>query len=193
MNRITIAVAIAIVMTPGGQSWRGNGPSAASSPNTWKLAQSQAQSPTPPNLDIREAARRELDALYKGDYRRAFLEKRPELFLKHIAPNFHSTTVDGTEYDAKALRQAFPRQFVHMVKVHEHDVTIEDVDVASEGAITAVVTLTTLIEYKSTNGGNYFVTTIGTYRDHFIRSAQGGLQEVGGDQLRSQIITWPTS
>jgi len=79
------------------------------------------------------------------------------------------------------------------VRVHEHDVTIEDVDVTSEGAIKAVVTLTTLIEYKSTSGRKYFVTTIGTYRDHFIRSAQRVLLEVGGDQLRSQTITWPTS
>ena len=108
MNRITVAVAIATVVTAGGQSWRGNGPSAASSPNTWQLAQSQAQSPTPPKLDIREAARRELDALYKGDYRRAFLEKRPELFLKHIAPNFFSTTVDVLSTTRRRCVKRFP-------------------------------------------------------------------------------------
>lgn len=193
MKRIAIGVSVAIVVALGGYFLLRNGPSAASSSNTSLLARSQGQSPTPPKLDVREAARHELDALYKGDYRRAFLEKRPELFLKHIAPNFHSIAVDGTEYDAKALRQFFPRQFTNMVRVHEHDVTIEDVDITREGAITAVVTLTTLIEYKSANSRTYFVTSIGTYRDHFIRSPEGILLEVGGDQLRSQTITWPSS
>jgi hypothetical protein len=169
MNRITARVVIAIVVAFDGYSSLGNRPYRMSSPETWLLAESQTQSPTTSDPNIKEAARRELEALYQGDYRRAFLEKRPELFLKHIAPNFHSTTVDGTEYDAMALRQAFPRQFHNMVRVQEHDVTIEDVEVTSDGAIVAVVTLTTLIEYKSAKGRRYFVTSIGTYRDHFIR------------------------
>jgi len=119
------------------------------------------------------------------------VEKRPELFLKHIAPNFHSTAVDGTEYDAQALRRFFPRQFTNLVRVHQHNVMIEDVNVASDGTIAAVVTLTTLIEYRSSKDWTYFVMSIGTYRDHFIRSPEGQLLEVGGDQLRSQTITWP--
>jgi len=140
--------------------------------------------------DARESARRDLDALYKGDYRRAFVEKKPDLFLKHIAPNFHSTLIDGSQYDAKALRQFFPRQFVNMVQTHEHDVTIENLDAASNGGISAVVTLSTLIEYKGTQGRKYFVMSIATYHDSFIRSSSGVLLEINGDQLRSQTITW---
>jgi hypothetical protein len=100
------------------------------------------------NYHAKQEAQHALDALYKGDYRQAFLEKKPELFLKHIAPNFHSTLIDGTVYDAKALQQFFPKQFANMIQTHEHDVTIEDVDVATNGAINAVVTLNTLIEYQ---------------------------------------------
>src|SRR5713101_5935919 len=125
--------------------------------------------------DAGESALRDLDALYKGDYRRAFVEKKPNLFLKHIAPNFHSTLIDGSQYDAKALRRFFPRQFTNMVQTHEHSVTIEDVDVASNGTISAIVTLSTLIEYNSTQGRKYFVMSIATYRDSFIRSPNGML------------------
>jgi len=32
-----------------------------------------------------EAARADLDALYKGDYRNAFEQKNPDLFLRHIS------------------------------------------------------------------------------------------------------------
>jgi hypothetical protein len=143
------------------------------------------------NYHAKQEAQHALDALYKGDYRQAFLEKKPELFLKHIAPNFHSTLIDGTVYDAKALQQFFPKQFANMIQTHEHDVTIEDVDVATNGAINAVVTLNTLIEYKSAAGRSYFVINIGTYRDRFVRSLNGVLLETGGNQLRLQTITWP--
>ncbi len=140
--------------------------------------------------DARESARRELDALYKGDYRQAFVKKKPELFLKHIAPNFHSTLIDGSTYDTKALQQLFPRQFADMVQTHEHNVAIEGVDVAPNGTIDAVVTLSTLIEYKSAQGQKYFVMTIATYHDSFVRALNGVLLEISGDQLRSQTITW---
>jgi hypothetical protein len=78
--RITIGVAIAIVVALGGYFLLSNGPPAVSSSNTSLLARFQGQSTTLPKLDVKKAARLELDALYKGDYRRAFLEKRPQLF-----------------------------------------------------------------------------------------------------------------
>jgi hypothetical protein len=189
-NKIAIILIVVMTVLLGDDFLPG--PAAAPSPNAPLQAASLAPSTTSSSLEPREAARRELDTLYKGDYRRAFLEKRPELFLKHIAPKFHSTAIDGTEYDAPALRRFFPQQFANMVRVHEHNVTIEDVDVAADGAIAAVVTLTTLIEYKGAKGRTYFVTSIGTYHDHFIRSPEGILMETGGDQLRSQTITWPS-
>jgi hypothetical protein len=171
-------------------------PSLAQSPIEPMRASAQqpsaASAPSAPSANA-EAARKDLTALYEGDYRHAFLEKRPELFLKHIAPNFHSTTVDGTEYDATALRRFFPQQFVNVVRVHEHNVTIEDIDIAKDGTIAAVVTLTTLIEYRNARRRSYFVLTMSTYHDHFIRSSQGMLMETGGDQLRAQTITWPSS
>jgi ketosteroid isomerase-like protein len=135
-----------------------------------------------------DAARRELDALYKGDYRAAFIEKKPELFLKHIADDFRSTSVEGRRFDAKALRELFPRQFTSMARTIEHNVTIEDVDVLPNGDIAAVVTLYTLIEFRKVQGsGTYFVTSVGTYRDVFTKR-DGVLYAVFGDQLRNQTI-----
>lgn len=191
MKRIT-AITIVIVAALGAYFWLATNRCAESNSNTSRT-QSSDESPTRLKLDIKEAARQELDDLYKGDYRRAFLERRPELFLKHIAPSFHSIAVDGTEYDAQAIRQFFPRQFTNIFRVHEHNVAIENIDVGRDGAIIAVVTLTTLIEYKNASGRKYFSISIGTYHDHFIRPSKGVLLEVGGDQLRSETITWPSS
>ncbi len=137
-----------------------------------------------------QQAHKDLDALYKGDYRAAFIDKKPELFLKHIDPRFHSTSVEGFDFDAKKLREFFPRQFATMVRTLEHNVTIEDVDVATDGKISAVVTLYTLIEFKGAKGGTYFVTTVGTYRDTFVRTP-GGLMAIRGQQLRNQTTTAP--
>src|SRR5687767_9358610 len=55
-----------------------------------------------------KAARADLDALYKGDYRNAFEQKNPDLFLRHISDDFTSTLVDGTIGSAEVLRQFFP-------------------------------------------------------------------------------------
>lgn len=134
-------------------------------------------------------ARQVLDAIYKGDYRAAFLEKKPELFLKHIPDDFKSVQVDDQEFDAKALRQYFPLQFTTMVRTIEHNVTIEDLDVLPDGTVSAIVTLYTLIEFQG-KSGNYLVTTLGTYRDNWQQ--RGGVwYEVSGNQLRNQTITAP--
>jgi hypothetical protein len=137
-----------------------------------------------------EAARAVLDGIYKGDFRSAFVDKRPELFLRYIPDDFVSTMVDGSQLDAAAIRQAFPQQFTTMVRTIEHNVTIEDVDVASSRSISGVVTLTTLIEHRRSRGGTYLVTTVGTFRDDFVlRDGQWLLRRA--TQLRGQTITSP--
>jgi hypothetical protein len=144
-----------------------------------------------PADDAEDAARGDLERLYKGDYRAAFVEKRPELFLKHIADDFRSTSVEGMVFDAKALREFFPGMFSSMLRTVEHNVTIEDVDILPNGNIATIVTLYTLIEFRRATGqGSYFVTTIATYRDEF-RKTGGVLYSVSGDQLRNQVITAP--
>ncbi|BDP43631.1 hypothetical protein DAETH_36000 (plasmid) [Deinococcus aetherius] len=144
-----------------------------------------AQTPT-----LSEAqARQVLDQLYKGDYRDAFVQKRPELFLRHIPDDFQSVQVDGQTFDAAALRQFFPTQFPNMVRTIEHNVTIEDVDVLPGGTVSAIVTLHTLIEFRG-RGGNYLVNTVGTYRDDW-QNRGGRWVEVRGHQLRNQTTTAP--
>lgn len=135
-------------------------------------------------------ARAALDAVYKGDYRAAFVEKRPELFLRHIPDDFQSVSVEGNRFDAAALRRFFPTQFVNMVRTIEHNVTIEDVDVLPDGTVSAVVTLHTLIEFRGAGGQNYLVNTVGTYRDAW-QNRGGTWFEVRGDQLRNQVTAAP--
>ena len=138
-----------------------------------------------------EQARREIDAIYKGDYRTAFREGKPGLFLKHIPDDFKSVSVEGNEFDATALRQFFSQRFASQVRLLEHNVTIEDIDALPNGSISAIVTLYTLEEFKKAKGnGTYFVTTIGTYRDVW-QNRSGTWYEVRGDQLRNQTITAP--
>jgi hypothetical protein len=138
-----------------------------------------------------DAAHAVLDGIYKGDFRSAFVDKRPELFLQRIPHDFESTMVDGSRLDATAIRQAFPRQLATMVRTIEHNVTIEDVDVAGNRSISGVVTLTTLIEHQRSGGdGTYFVTTVGTFRDDFVlRDGVWLLKRA--TQLRGQTITSP--
>ncbi|WP_102127482.1 hypothetical protein [Deinococcus planocerae] len=133
-------------------------------------------------------ARAALDGIYKGDYRAAFVDRRPELFLRHIPDDFQSTSVEGNRFDAAALRQFFPQQFQNMVRTVEHNVTIEDVDVLADGTVSAIVTLHTLIEFRGAGGRNYLVNTIGTYRDDW-QNRGGTWFEVRGDQLRNQVTT----
>ncbi len=132
--------------------------------------------------------RAEIDAIYKGDYRNAFVNKNPELFLKYIPDDFVSENVEGQKFNAAGLRQFFPMQFPNMVRTIEHNVSIEDVDVISPTKLSAIVTLNTLIEYKGT-AGNYLVYTLGTYRD--VWEKRGGRWfEVEGNQLRNQTISF---
>lgn len=135
-------------------------------------------------------ARQVLDGLYKGDYRAAFVEQKPELFLRHIPDDFQSVQVDGAKFDAAALRQYFPTQFSNMRRTTLHNVSIEDVDVLPDGTISAVVTLNTLIEYQGQGGQPYLVNTTGTYRDDWQRRG-GTWYEVRGQQLRNQVTTAP--
>jgi hypothetical protein len=132
--------------------------------------------------------RAEIDAIYKGDYRNAFVNKNPQLFLKYIPDDFVSENVEGQKFNAAGLRQFFPTQFPNMVRTIEHNVSIEDVDVISPTKLSAVVTLNTLIEYKGA-AGNYLVYTLGTYRD--VWEKRGGQWfEVEGNQLRNQTISF---
>lgn len=135
-------------------------------------------------------ARQVLDGLYKGDYRAAFVDKKPELFLKHIPDDFQSVQVDGAKFDAAALRQFFPTQFPNMLRTIEHNVSIEDIDILPDGTISAVVTLNTLIEFRGQGGQPYLVNTTGTYRDDW-QNRGGTWFEVRGNQLRNQVTTAP--
>lgn len=135
------------------------------------------------------AAKTALDAIYKGDYKAAFAEKKPELFLKHLAEDFKSVGVEGNVLDVKTLRQFFPARFANQVRLIEHNVTIEDIDVLQNGTVSAVVTLSTLEEFKGANG-NYLVTSIGTFRDDWQKRGKDWF-ELRGTQLRSQTITAP--
>jgi hypothetical protein len=140
------------------------------------------------NANLEVALKAEIDAIYKGDYRAAFVEKKPELFLKHIPDDFVSESVEGQKFDAAALRQFFPQQFRTMVRTIEHNVSFEDVDVVSQNLLSAVVTLNTLTEFKSSTG-NYLVNTLGTYRD--VWEKRGGVWfEISGNQLRNQITSY---
>jgi SnoaL-like domain len=136
-------------------------------------------------------ARNIIDGIYKGDFREAFASKNPELFLKYIPDDFSSRQVDGQMFNAEALRQFFPTRFTNQVRLVEHNVTIEDIDILTDGTISAIVTLTTLEEFSSADGnGTYFVTTIGTYRDDW-QERDGQWYEIRGTQLRNQMITSP--
>lgn len=131
-----------------------------------------------------------IDGIYKGDFREAFATKNPDLFLKYIPDDFTSTLVDGQTFGAAALRQFFPTRFANQVRLVEHNVTIEDVDVLSDDTISAIVTLYTLEEFSKPDGGTYFVTAIGTYRDDW-QERDGQWYEIRGTQLRNQTITAP--
>jgi hypothetical protein len=137
-----------------------------------------------------EAARADLDALYKSDYRDAFVQKNPELFLRHIADDFTSTQIDGTVANAELLRQFFPLFIQSVERVIDHNVTIEDVQVL-DGRIEAVVTLTTVMDRRSPSNVVYNEISVGTYRDQFVRDVNGELKEVAGDQLRMTVTGAP--
>jgi hypothetical protein len=137
-----------------------------------------------------EAARADLDALYKGDYRNAFEQKNPDLFLRHISDDFTSTMVDGTSASAEMLRQFFPLLIQSIDRVIDHNVTIEDVQIKDD-QIEAVVTLTTVMDRRSPANVVYTEISIGTYLDRFVRDEDGVLKEVAGDQLRVSVTGAP--
>lgn len=137
-----------------------------------------------------DEARQIIDGIYKGDYREAFASKNPELFLKHIPDDFTSVQVDGQTFNAEALRQFFPTRFANQVRLIEHNVTIEDIDILEDGTVSAIVTLFTLEEFSKADGSTYFVTAIGTYRDDW-QERDGQWYEISGTQLRNQTITSP--
>lgn len=137
-----------------------------------------------------EAARADLDALYKGDYRDAFVQKNPDLFLRHISDDFNSTLVDGTSASAEGLRQFFPLLIQSIDRVIDHNVTIEDVQIKDD-RIEAVVTLTTVMDRRSPANVVYTEISVGTYLDQFVRDEDGVLKEVAGDQLRVSVTGAP--
>jgi hypothetical protein len=177
-----LVAAFALLVTSGAGA-RASGPPAGQQPE--QVAAPESSGPLSEN-----AARAVLDNLYKGDFRSAFVDKRPDLFLRHVPDDFVSTMVDGSRLDAAAIRLAFPRQFTTMERTIEHNVTIEDVDVVNNRAISGVVTLTTLIEHRRADSGTYFVITVGTFRDDFVlRNGVWFLQRA--TQLRGQTISSP--
>jgi hypothetical protein len=132
-------------------------------------------------------ARADLDALYKGDYRSAFVDKDPNLFLRHIHDDFTGIQLDGTQLNAEQLRQFFPVMVGSIERVLDHNVTIESLEVDDAGQIDAVVTLTTVMHRRSQAGVVYAEISAGTYRDTFVRGVDGTLMETRGEQLRSAV------
>ena len=133
------------------------------------------------------AARADLDALYKGDYRSAFVDKNPELFLQHIHDDFTGIQIDGSTANAEQMRQFFPMIIGSIEHVVDHNVTIEHVVVTEDDEIEAVVTLTTVMHRRSPAGVVYSEISVGTFLDTFVRDDNGTLMETRGEQLRSAV------
>jgi hypothetical protein len=136
------------------------------------------------------AARADLDALYKGDYRAAFVSKNPELFTRHIAPELTYSSYDGSTGSAEDLKGFVSARIASIESVLDHDVTIEHVQVDG-GRITAVVTLTTVLDLRSPAGTVYREISVGTYRDAFVKQMDGSLLEVRAELMRSHTTIAP--
>ena len=139
------------------------------------------------DADAVGVARADLDALYKGDYKSAFVDKKPELFLQHIHDDFTAIQIDGSTANAEQLRQFFPAMIGSIEQLIDHNVTLENVEVDDDGQIDAVVTLTTVMHRRSQAGVVYAEISVGTYRDTFVRDDDGTLMETRGEQLRSVV------
>jgi hypothetical protein len=138
--------------------------------------------------DPAAAARADLDTLYKGDYRRAFVEKNPELFGRHLSPDLRYSSYDGSSASADELKGIVAGRIASIERVLEHNVTIEHVEVADDGRITAVVTLTTVLDVRSSAGKPYQEVSVGTYRDAFVKRPDGTLLEVQAELMRSHTL-----
>jgi hypothetical protein len=134
------------------------------------------------------AARADLDALYKGDYRRAFFEKNPDLFGRHVAPELTYSSYDGSTADAEGLKAAVASRIATIERASEHNVSIEHVELGADGRITAVVTLTTVLDLRSAAGKVYQEVSVGTYRDAFVKQPDGTLLEVRAELMRSHTL-----
>ncbi len=161
----------------------------AAAPALLPLAASPAAAQSAP--DAAATARADLDALYKGDYRRAFVEKTPDLFGRHIAPELRYSSYDGASASAEELKGVIAGRIAAIERVVEHSVSLEQVTVDEAGVITAVVTLTTILDLRSPSGKVYSETSIGTYRDSFVKRADGALLEVRAELLRSHTARAP--
>jgi hypothetical protein len=140
-------------------------------------------------IDDLAAARAALDTLYKGDYRRAFVEKNPDLFGRHISPDLQYSSYDGSSATGEQLKQFVAQRIAGIELVLGHNVSIEHVEVDASGRITAVVTLTTVLDVRSATGRVYREMSVGTYRDAFVTQADGSLLEVSAQLLRSHTTT----
>lgn len=136
-----------------------------------------------------ETVRTDLDQLYKGDYRRAFVEKNPELFGQHIAPELQYSAYDGSSATGEQLKQIVAGRIALIDRVLDHNVTIENVEVDETGRIVAVVTLTTVLDIRSSANVVYREISVGTYRDTFVKTEEGSLLEVAAHLLRSHVTT----
>jgi hypothetical protein len=132
-----------------------------------------------------EAARAALDLLYKGDYRRAFVEKKPELFGRHIAPELQYSSYDGSTATGEQLKQIVAGRIATIERVLDHSVSIEHVEIDDAGRIVAVVTLTTVLDIRSQANRVYREISVGTYRDTFVQQADDSLLEVRAQLMRS--------
>ena len=146
-------------------------------------------SPAAQAADSVETARAALDQLYKGDYRRAFVEKNPELFGRHIAPELQYSSYDGSTATAEQLKQAVAGRIAAIDRVLTHNVSIEHVEIDDTGHIVAVVTLTTVLDLRSQANRVYREMSVGTYRDTFVQQADGTLLEVRAQLMRSTTTT----
>jgi hypothetical protein len=151
-------------------------------------------SKSPLEVDRQDAAlvaqaKAELDALYKGDYNKAWVNKQPELLGKHFSPQHIVSNIDGTTTTGAEVVELVRGAQQNLDRVPSHTVSIEDV--TTEGnRIYAVVTNNLVLEYKSPAGQKWILHNQGTFRDGFEKTASG-LVEVSAQHLGQLVVTYP--
>jgi hypothetical protein len=135
------------------------------------------------------AAKAEIDALYKGDYNKAWVNKAPEMLGRNFAPSHVVTNIDGTTNTGAEVVEFVRGAQRGLDRVASHTVSIEDVTV-SGNRIYAVVTNNLVLEYTSASGRKWIMQNSGTFRDGFERTPNG-LREISAQHMAQIVVTYP--
>jgi SnoaL-like domain len=133
-------------------------------------------------------ARAQVDALYKGDYNRAWVNKDPSLLGKHFAPTHVVTNIDGTTNTGVEIVEFVRGAQRGLDRVVNHTVSIDDVTV-SGNRIYAVVTNNLVLQYTSPTGQRWVMQNSGTFRDGFERTSDG-LKEISAQHLGQLVVSF---